>query len=422
MTRFVRRGRRHGAAWITTSYVLVSVLSGAASEPLGGVMFAGGVSPISSASAIAILSALASGMMALTAIVFSLVFVAVQLGNSSYSPRLLGVLGDDQFLAHALGIFTGTFLYALIAIRTIDIIGGPGINIAVLVIAFLWLLASVVVLVCLLPRIRGLGIGEVLVGLHRRACAAGARVYPVELGGAFRTQAPALGAVTRVIRYTGPPRYVIGIDLARLVRCAAAGDAQLVVPSAIGDELIDGDPLAVVHAAGHPVDEQAVRRAIWLARERTIDNDPAYAIRLLVDIAIRALSPAVNDPTTAVNVLGELDGILRFLGRRRLDDNQSRDGRGVVRVVRAVASWDDLVALALTEIHQYGHDAYQVQRRLSALLRDLPEVLPAERRSVLDGFARWRAHGLQSVRDAAQGWIDPSAIDRQGIGHPAGRD
>lgn len=417
MTQFIRRGGPHAAVWITTSYVLIALLSSAAGEPLATLLFREGVSPISSASAVAILSAIASGMMALTAIVFALVFVAVQLGNTSYSPRLLSVLGDDHFLAHALGIFSGTFLYALMAIRTVDIVGGPGINIAEILLAFVWLLASVTVLVRLLPRIRGLAISEVLIGLERRACAAAARVYPVELTGAPLAPAPAPGPVSHVIRYAGPPRFLVGLDLARLVDCAAAAEAQIVVPAAIGDELIDGDPLVLVHGATHPVHEQAVRQAVWLARERAIDNDPAYAIRLLVDIAIRALSPAINDPTTAVNVLGELDGILRFLGKRVIDDNQARDARGVVRVVRAVASWDDLIALSLTEIHLYGHDAYQVERRLSAMLRDLAALLPAERRAVLEQFERWRAHDLQRAGDAAHEWIDPFAIDRQGIGH-----
>jgi uncharacterized membrane protein len=423
MTQFVRRTGRSGAVLTATTYVLVSLLAAAASGPLGVLLSAEGVSPMSSASAVAILSAIASGMMALTAIVFSLVFVAVQLGNTSYSPRLIAVLGDDNFLAHALGIFSGTFLYALMAIRSVDIEGGPGISTSVTIVALVWLLASVGALVLLLPRIRGLALGQVLVALQHRAYSVAARVYPLELDGHWSMpHATARAAVTQVIRYAGPPRYLVGLDLERLVRVAADADAEIVVPGAIGDELVDGDSLAIVHGGTRAVDERRLHRSFWLARERMIDNDPAYAIRLLVDIAIRALSPAVNDPTTAVSVLGELDGVLRFLGQRRLDDNRSRDARGVVRVERAVPSWDDLVALALTEIHQYGLDAYQVQRRLSAMLHDLTALLPAERAHVLERFARWRGQRLHSVRDAAQGWIDPTTIDRQGLGHHVVRE
>lgn len=424
MKQFVHRGWRHAnaGAWITTGYVLVALVAGAES-PVGTLLLGHGISPISSASAVAILSAIASGMMALTAIVFSLVFVAVQLGNTSYSPRLLAVIGEDRFLAHSLGIFAGTFLYALMAIRSVDVVGGPGINVSVIAIAFVWLLASIVVLVCLLPRIRGLSIGEVLIGLQRSACSVAARVYPVELDAAGRSPAPppaspaAAIPVTHVISYEGAPKYLVGLDIEGLVQCASEADAEVMLPIAIGDAVMGGDRLAIVYGGARPVNERKVREAIWLAGERAIHNDPAYAIRLLVDIAIRALSPAVNDPTTAVNVLVELDGLLRLIGRRRLEDNHSRDAQGVVRLVRVVPSWEDLVALALTEIHQYGREAYQVQRRLSTMLRDLPEVLPPERRPVLERFARWRVHSLQSVLDAAQGWIDPSAIDRQGIGH-----
>jgi uncharacterized membrane protein len=259
--------------------------------------------------------------------------------------------------------------------------------------------------------------------LQRRARSVTVRVYPVELNDAGAPPEPASAQVlttipiTRVVSYAGPPRYVVGLDLDKLVRHAAEADARVEVPLAIGDAVLDRDRLVIVHGGTRPIDERALREAIWLANERVVDNDPAYAIRLLVDIAIRALSPAVNDPTTAVNVLGELDGLLRVLGTRDLEDGASRDAQGVVRVVRALPSWEDYVSLALTEIHQYGRDAYQVQRWIATMLSALPEVLPPERHAALARFARWRERSLTSVVDETRGWLDPSAIDRQGLGH-----
>ena len=94
---------------------------------------------------------------------------------------------------------------------------------------------------------------------------------------------------------------------------------------------------------------------VALGEERTIEQDTAFALRILVDIAIRALSPAVNDPTTAVQVLGALEDLLLRIGESDLTGRGTlRDAGGDVRVLVATRRWEDLLALALTEIRDYG--------------------------------------------------------------------
>lgn len=412
MTQFVRRRRlrAHASTAITFVYVIAALVLGAGSRTLGEWL-GHGTSPISSASVIAILSSIASGMMALTAIVFSLLMVAFQLGHTSYSPRLLQVFRDDNFLGHAIGVFAGTFVYSLLAIRFVDLRGAQGVGVTTVTMALTWLLASIVMLVLLLPRLGTVTLGAVLEMLRERAAEIVERVYPGHGMPALVAQPPQVPATDTIV-YTGPLRYVVGFDLEQLTRHAQAAGAVIVIPRAIGEAVAPGDRLFALYGGLHRVDEAALLAAVWLARERSLDNDPAYALRLLVDIAIRALSPAVNDPTTAVGVLDDIDAILRRIGQRHVEANAVADADGVVRVIRAVPSWDDLVALALTEIHQYGRDSFQVERRLATLLRELPDVLPASRRAALDRFARWRAHTLNT----AEGWLDPSAYDRQGIG------
>ena len=422
MKQFVRRGRlaAHAGAPIVLGYIVVALVLGYKGDTLGAHIFANRLSPMSSASAIAILSSLASGMMALTAIVFSLVIVAVQFGATAYSPRLIRAIGTKPSMAHALGIFTGTFVHALIAIRTVDVAGRPGINLSVVVVAGLWLLASIAMLVRVLPLIHGFVIWDVLAALQRRAVSVAVRVYPSDHASAGDPpDASADLPSTRVVVHTGGPRYLTGLDVRRLVRCAVDADAVITMPLAIGDPAIAGDPLAIVRGGARPIAESELRSGIWLSEEREIENDPGYAIRLLVDIAIRALSPAVNDPTTAVSVLDGLDGLLRVLGHRRLEDAQSTDDRGVVRLVRAVPTWDDLVALAFTEIHYYGRDSFQVERRIATVLRDLPDALPPVRRPAIERFSRWRTRTLADVLHDGSQWLDASGIDRQGIGHEA---
>lgn len=414
MKRFVRRSwfRDHAAAPITAAYVIGALLLGTYGHGLLPFHF---VSPISAESAVAILSAIASGMMALTAIVFSLAFVAIQISGAAYSPRLARVLGRSHILGHALGIFTGTFLYALLAMRSIDLARAAGIELSVVILAFAWLLASVAILVLLMPRVRSLSIGDVLMTLHDHGAASATRIYaPLD------DTAPAPTSdlpITDSCVHAGRPRYLVGLDLRHLLRCAVEAGALVEIVPAIGDAVIAGDRLAVVRGATRPLAAARLRDGCWLGAERTIDNDPAYSIRLLVDIAIRALSPAVNDPTTAVSVLDELDGLLRLLGHRRLEDNRMTDDRGIVRLVWATPTWEDLVALALTEIHQYGRDSFQVQRRLATLVRDAADVLPSHRRAAIDRFAHWRGESVSEVLHTAEAWAAPSVGDRQGLGH-----
>lgn len=418
MKRFRHPGwaRRHPAAPVTAGYVAVALVLGFMSKDLR--WFGGAISSVSSSSAIAILSAIASGMMALTAIVFSLLFVTLQFGGTAYSPRLVNELSRGSFLGHALGIFTGTFVYALLAIRTVDIAGSPGINMPVIILALVWMLASVAVLVLQLPRIRGLSIGDLLVlvfGLGRRSAM---RVYRASGDREPAAHPRPGGEIARTIRHVGEPKYLVGLDEGALASLAAEVGAVLFVHPAIGDAVVSGDPLIDIIEPERPMKEATLRRALWLGKQRTLVNDPAYAIRLLVDVAIRALSPAVNDPTTAVTVLDKLDGLLRLLAWRNLEDNALEDKDGRVVVVRAFSSWDDFVSLALSEIHFYGRDSVQVQRRLATLVRDLDEVLPDFRRPAIERLARWRLASLPKILHDGEAWTDPSALDRQGLGHP----
>ncbi|MCW5807271.1 MAG: DUF2254 domain-containing protein [Deltaproteobacteria bacterium] len=405
--------REHATAPIAIAYVATACTLGLRGETLGARLLGGLASPLASDRAEAILSAIASGMMALTAILFSLVFVAVQMTGSFFGLRLMRLLGRSHFLGHALGVFTGSFVYALLAIRTIDLGGQSGINVAVVLVAFLWLLGSIAVLLLLILRLRSLDIGVLLSTLYAQTRHAALHVYVAA------PSAPELGHATTadrsawtILRHDGHPRYLLGFDVDRLVRCAVAADCMIHLPLAIGDPVATGAAVAIISPTARPLDEPALRDALWLGAERRIDNDPAYGIRLLVDVAIRALSPAINDPTTAIMVLDQLDGLLRVLADRRLEDHRVLDGSGAVRLVFEGCGWEDFVALALTEIDEYGRESRQVQRRIASLLDDLEAVLPAARRAAITRFATWH-------RTADPGWAASSAPDRQGLGHAA---
>ncbi len=136
------------------------------------------------------------------------------------------------------------------------------------------------------------------------------------------------------------------LDLRRLF--AATGTAVIVLHARIGDTLQEGAPVADLHGA--EVTDAAVLGGLVTGQERTFGQDPMFAFRLLADIALRALSPAVNDPATAVQVLDTMESLLLPLAGRDLDVAEVADDTGTVRVVLALPSWNDYLQIALDDL------------------------------------------------------------------------
>jgi uncharacterized membrane protein len=173
---------------------------------------------------------------------------------------------------------------------------------------------------------------------------------------------------------------------------------------------------------GGPFEQNAEEHLVGhlaLGIERTIEQDPAFALRVMVDIAIKALSPAVNDPTTAVQVIDHLGETLRVIGTTNLRQpprlGEQRPGRVIMRARR----WEDFLSLGTTEIRDYGTTSMQVNRRLRAMLVELhDEVLPEHRPAVANELSRLDASVERSFRDSPD--LDRAkTADRQGLGGPS---
>ena len=151
-----------------------------------------------------------------------------------------------------------------------------------------------------------------------------------------------------------------------------------------------------------------------------MEQDPAYGFRLIVDIASKGLSPAINDPTTAVLAIDRIHHLLRHVGGRRLDNEQVRDASGRVRVLFRTPEWEDFVTLAVTEIRQFGGASIQVARRLRAMLENLIQTLPEVRVPLL------RKELALVRRSAERFFTDPDdraladVSDAQGVGGKQG--
>jgi uncharacterized membrane protein len=214
----------------------------------------------------------------------------------------------------------------------------------------------------------------------------------------------------------GAPGILVAFDVDGLVAEARRGDATVILVPAPGDFVRSGAPLFHLFESGVPLDERRLRGSLALGQERTMRQDPAFAFRILVDVAVKALSPALNDPTSAVMAIDQLHELLSYLGSRRLDVGRYRDAAGRLRLRVEMPTWGDYVSLAIDEIRHFGEDQLQIVRRLRALLEDLRRSVPPGRRELIDGELTLLA---QSVR---RGFADPddraraSQADAQGLG------
>jgi uncharacterized membrane protein len=419
-----RRDRLQITAWaIPMLYAAAAITAGLTFPRIETHFWPGLAAGMSVSAAMSIYSSLASGMIALTGIVFSLIFVMVTFSATAYSPRLALWVARDPVVSHALGIFTATFLYAFAALAWVDRSGSGRVPIISAWLLVALLLASVAMLVALIQRVGLLQIGRMLIFIGDQGRKVITTTYPLaeSVVPAGRPDEFRKRPQSQIVIHRGPPRSVQAVDVAALVKLAETSDGIIEMIAAVGDTVLELMPLLHVFGAGQTIDESKLRDAIELGDERTFEQDPKYAIRLLVDIAIRALSPAVNDPTTAVQALDQIGDLLLRLGRRRLEIGDFRDSSGKIRLVLPFPAWEDFVRLALDEILFCGANSIQVMRRMNALVNDLIPVVPEERRAVLKYWqGRLKSSIARSFADE-QDKLDASVADRQGLGIPQQR-
>jgi len=367
---------------------------------------------------IAIYSSIASGMMALTGIVFSLTFLMVQFSATAYSPRLVMWIARDPVLSHALGVFSATFLYAIAALEWLDRDNSRRVPFISSMVVIVLLLTSVGMFVGLIHRIGRLQINRMLIFTGDQGREVIEKLYgPLGLSsgeiptGTLRTMVP-----EQTLFHHGQPRSLESVNVNRLVKLAKQHDACIKVVTAIGDTVLEGTPLLYIFNAGLPFAEKELSRVLELGGERTFEQDPKYAIRLLVDIAIRALSPAINDPTTAVQALDQIGDLLLRLGGRRLEIGAYPDDSGHIRLIIPFPSWDDFLHLGFEEILSYGARSVQVMRRMKALIADLLSVVPPERRASLRYWQERLQTSISRSFEDAEEKLSASGEDRQGLG------
>jgi uncharacterized membrane protein len=375
------------------------------------------MAPVSSGAAMAFYSAIASGMITLTGIVFSFTFVMVQFSATAYSPRLVQWISRDPVISHSLGVFTATFLYAISALMRVDRGGEGKVPFISGWIVVGLLLVSTAMFIGLIRRISLLRVDRMLVftGDMGRAVISEASPVTGSLVGEAIEKILRL-PVSQTLVHAGHPSTVQAIDTDLLVRLASDGSGVIELVAGVGDSVVEGNPLLRVLNAATRFDEEKLRAAVFVGMERTFEQDPKYAFRLLVDIAIKALSPAINDPTTAVQALDQIEDLLSRLGRGEFEFAAFRDAEGEVRLLVPSPDWDDLLSLAFSEIAYCGATSVQVMRRMNAMLTDLGVALPASRRPALDAWRSRLRRLIERNYSDLEEREEALREDRQGLG------
>lgn len=338
-----------------------------------------------------ILTAISGGLITVTGVVFSVTVVALQLASSQFTPRLLRNFTADRSNQWVLAVLIGTFTYTLLVLRVVR--SGtdtepPFVPRLAVTIAVMLVMVSIGFLIFFIDHAsKSIQIAVIMDRVTRLTLEHVERLYPDR----------GMEAAERVEEtWAEPPRsdpfyvlaaetgYLQAVDPAGLNRLAEERDLLIRMEPHMGDFILVGMPLAAVWP-GEAVDEKtigSVRRGFVLGMERTPEQDVEFGIIEIADIAVKALSPGINDPTTAIRAIDKLSEILLALGRRsRMPFVQLKDGR--VRFLAHPLSFERVVGLAFDQIRHFGADNPAVGRKLVDMLTQMLRLLPEERHAPL---------------------------------------
>ena len=366
--------------------------------------------------AIALADYAMSSSIAFIVFTFSSMIVAIQVASGQLTPRIIATtLLRDKAIRRSVGLFVYVLLLAISVKTRIDtiprfLLSLTGILALISVIVFMFLIdhaARLLRPVNIVWRIAQQGLKVV------------DEVYPDPIGAAtIPTQAlEKHGPPQRTILHRGSSANVIAVNVKALVAEARKADAVIEVAPCVGDFVAENDPLFRLRGNGAAtVDERRLRSQVAFGRERTIEQDSTFAFRVIVDIAIKALSPAINDPTTAVIALDQLQRLLRAVGDRELHNERILDRDGQLRVLFRTPNWTDFVQLTFSEIRHYGATNLQVARRMRAMIENVLQSLPEQR----IGALRHEQELLDRTVENAYAFREDVALaripDSQGLG------
>jgi uncharacterized membrane protein len=400
--------------WILSALSILAALI-AVSQLSRYEIAVGSVSSIGTESMRAIMSTIAGSTFTLVVLVSSAVLLAIQLASAQLTPRIISMVYRNPYMKSAFAVFVFIFTFSAgLLVRIGD--ATPKIASLVAAYGFLLCLALFILFIDNVGKmLRPSAAVREVAKLGRTVIRAS---YPVHLKADAAPTVPIKKITTEEPRtvLSTIDGAVLAFDMKGLVSLAQRYDCVIELIPEVGQFVAEGDPLFRVYGGRDGLSDTVLRNSIAKGSERTLEQDPLFAFRILVDIASKALSPAINDPTTAVLALDQIHHLLRDVGKRHLGDGRATDKNGQIRLVYRRPNWEDFVQLATTEIRHYGRDSIQVQRRLRAMVEDLIETLPPRRAPILkEEAALLTSSTKRTFHDLADQTLAETG-DLQGIG------
>lgn len=310
---------------------------------------------------------------------FGSLLVAIQVASGQLTPRIIATtLLRDDVIRRTVGLFVFTLLFALGTAARTETSVPHLLAWAAMILGFASMMAFLFLIDYAARLLRPVSI---LWRVGEEGLAVVESVYPKPImeNAILPVRHARFGTPDRIVSHQGTSAIVLAVNLEALLAEASSVDGVVEVVPRVGDFVAVGEPVFQLHGGSGAFDERKLRRSIAFGRERTIEQDSTFALRVIVDIAIKALSKAINDPTTAVLAIDQLHRLLRNVGKRYLRDEQILDNAGRLRVIFPTPNWDDFVQLACREIRLYGAGNFQIARRLRAMIDNLITTLPGSR-------------------------------------------
>lgn len=325
----------------------------------------------------AVLSTVASSMITVAGTVFSLTMVVLQLTSQQYGPLVLSNFIRDRGNQFVLGIFTATFIYCLLVLRTIRGVGNSFFIPHISVLIGLGLaIASLGVLIYFIHHVSdSIRASTIITRLSTDLKQAIHNLYPEQLGYDAEEVSPREHKLPEDFGDEAVPvmlnegGYLQLVDEGNLLNLANEHDLIVKIVNRPGAFMLTGAVAALVWPPGH-VDEKvrdAINNALEIGPARTQEQDIEYLLNQLVAMAVRALSPSLNDPYTAMACIDRLAEILCLIGNRTLPSPYRYDEAGELRVIARPISFEEIVHIAFDEIWAYGHEDYRVRLQMQTM-------------------------------------------------------
>jgi uncharacterized membrane protein len=332
--------------------------------------------------AVPVLTTIAAASISTLTFVFSTLMLLLQLASAQLSPRAIRKILREGRTQFVMSVFAATFVFALTSLSMLYGEENPGVALLLTLVGTLLMIASITTFIYfvgyVVDRVRAPSVIR-LIGAETEYWLR--RTYSLETPPECAPTCAATSAATKTIDVRASSSGLVsGIDTQRLLQLAEKASATIVLEIEFGSAVTEGLVIGRIEGSTDARLAAQVSRGISAVAERTIEGDPAWGFRVLVDIAIKALSPAINDPTTATQVIDELERLLAILSVRAEEPGSFYDDSGTLRLQMETLSWRDHVELAVHEIYLYGAKSPQVTQRLARMLEDLQDVAKGEDR------------------------------------------